>query len=66
MKKTHKFTLERPARKTGGDRYKEETPHGGDRELMMGVAYVNQFMSRTGNIPIPTLWITISTEAPTD
>ena len=62
MKLTCKFTLERPARKAGGDRYKEETKEG--VQPMMGVAYVNQGVSRTGNIPASTLWITVDTEQP--
>jgi len=64
MKLTRKFTLERPARKAGGDRYQEDVPQEGDREPMMGTTYVNQSMSRTGGIPASTLWITISTEPP--
>jgi len=65
MKLTRKFTLERPARKAGGDRYQEEVEKHGDFEIM-GIAYVNQSVSRFGSIPASTLWITISTEAPTD
>ena len=66
MKLTRKFTLERPARKAGGDRYKEEVPTEGQTfgEPVMEIAYVNQSMSRSGGIPTPTLWITISTEPP--
>ena len=67
MKLTRKFTLERPARKAGGDRYQEEGAQGlpaGNSEQMMGTTYVNQSMSRSGGIPAPTLWITISTEPP--
>ena len=60
MKLTHKFTLERPARKAGGDRYKEEEA----TQPIMDVAYVNQTVSRFSGIPAPTLWITISTEPP--
>ena len=62
MKLSAKFTLERPARKTGGDRYQEEVSQ--DVEPMMGTTYVNQCMSRPGGIPVNTLWITISTEPP--
>lgn len=61
MKQTRKFNLEQPARKAGGDRYEEELTKEGP---MMGVTYVNQSMSRSGGIPAPTLWITISTEPP--
>jgi len=62
MKLTRKFTLERPARKAGGDRYAEEEHQG--VQPMMGIAYVNQGVSRTGGIPAPTLWITVDTEQP--
>jgi len=62
MKLTRKFTLERPARKAGGDRYQEEVPSSD--VPMMEIAYVNQSMSRTGGIPSSNLWITISTEPP--
>jgi len=62
MKLTRKFTLERPARKAGGDRYQEEVAPGEDP--MMGTTYVNQSISRNVGIPASTLWITISTEAP--
>jgi len=64
-KPTRKFTLERPARKAGGDRYEEQIEHGGD-QAMMKTTYVNQSMSRSGGIPANNLWITISTEAPQD
>jgi len=60
MKLTRKFTLERPARKAGGDRYQEETMQG--VEPMMGTTYVNQSTSRSGGIPANVLYITISTE----
>ena len=71
MKLTRKFTLERPARKAGGDRYEEQIEHGGDHPMlgdppMMGTTYVLQSMSRSAGIPANTLWITISTEAPSD
>jgi len=64
MKLTHKYNLERPAHKAGGDRYQEEVPSSD--APMMEVAYVNQSMSRSGGIPAGNLWITISTEPPTD
>ena len=60
MKLTRKFTLERPARKAGGDRYQEDLVQG--EEPTMATAYVNQSMSRSGGIPANNLWITISTE----
>lgn len=63
MKLTRKFTLERPARKAGGDRYEEQIEHGGDQP-MMGTTYVNQSMSRPVGVPATNLWITISTEPP--
>ena len=63
MKLTRKFTLERPARKAGGDRYKEEEDTVGHNPIM-GIAYVDQSVSRTGGIPAPTLWITIESEPP--
>ena len=70
MKLTRKFTLERPARKAGGDRYQEEVPTDKENktfgEPMMGTTYVNQSTSRFSGIPANTLWITISTEAPSD
>jgi len=62
MKLTRKFTLERPARKAGGDRYQEELVQGED--TMMDITYVNQSISRSGGIPANNLWITISTEPP--
>lgn len=61
MKLTHKFNLEKPARKSGGDKYAEEIPTG--EPTMMEFTYVNQAVSRTGGIPKPTLFITISDEA---
>lgn len=66
-KLTRKFTLERPARKAGGDRYQEEqgeTP--ATDQQMMGTTYVNQSMSRSAGVPANNLWITISTEPPQD
>ena len=62
MKLTRKFTLERPARKAGGDRYQEDLVQG--EEPIMSTTYVNQSMSRSVGIPYNTLWITISTEPP--
>jgi len=63
MKETRKFTLERPARKAGGDRYQEEEVPATVQQIM-GTTYVNQSVSRSAGVPATTLWITISTEKP--
>ena len=62
MKETRHFTLERPARKMGGDRYQEHIEPG--QEMMMGAPYILQPISRSAGIPKSDLWITISTEKP--
>jgi len=59
---THTFLLEREARKSGGDRYKEIVPTGDP--TMMGSTYINQHISRPNGArdPLPRVDITIETE----
>ena len=57
---THTFTLERPARKSGGDRYEEVVPNGDP--TIMGRTYVNQSISRPAGVPVASLEITITAE----
>ena len=59
MKETREFTLERPARKSGGDRY-TETLQG---QALIGTLYVNQIASRPnqGQTPLQKIKITIET-----
>lgn len=54
------FTLERPARRSGGDRYEEQVPVG--EEPIMGMTYVNQSISRISGSPVNELTITITTK----
>lgn len=60
MQLTRKFKLERPARKSGGDRYAELVPP--NEPQMMGSTYVDQSLSRESGNPAEFLTITISTE----
>jgi len=60
MKITRKFTLERPARKRGGDLYLEDFKH--DELPIMQQTYVHQSVSRSGGIPATVLYITVATE----
>ena len=63
MKKTRIFRLERPARKSGGDRYEELVPKGA--KPIMNQTYVDQSMSReVDNLPEEFLKITVEHSAP--
>jgi len=57
---SHTFLIEKEARKSGGDRYKEVVPTG--EPTMMGSTYVNQAVSRPNGQPVTKLEITIETE----
>ena len=61
MKHSCKFKLERPARKSGGDRYTEENQEG--VQPVIGTLYVNQHVTRSAGIPASQLFVTVSTVA---
>ena len=65
MKTTRLFTLDRPARKAGGDRYQERVPEG--QKPIMNQTYVDQSVSRSeGSAPLSFLEISIETEVKDD
>lgn len=59
MKVTRTFKLERPARKSGGDRYAQT----GQGKSIAQVVYIDQDVSRPdGGRPVDTLEITVETK----